>query len=214
MTVKTAALTCVMRNLVSLSGSRPFSLDRIISSMSPWSFSITTNTFSGVSNMHSRFTIPKCRRLWERMKGQDKEMLGWVSHVVAYLHSWPNVRCPHNQQAHSRFNCVICVHYHSVNTMALISHTVLCVMNHWISFAPCWSPAIWLLHSSAGSPAWWGTGACRSPSRLHPGQFSCVFLCGLRKWLCVVYVRSFANVHSCISLVVLAIAYTYDKGYE
>ncbi len=87
MTVKTAALTCVMRNLVSLSGSRPFSLDRIISSMSPWSFSITTNTFSGVSNMHSRFTIPKCRRLWERMKGQDKEMLvEWVTLLLICIH--------------------------------------------------------------------------------------------------------------------------------
>lgn len=58
--------TCVMRNFVSLSGSLPFSLERIISSMSPWSFSITTNTFSGVSNIHSRFTMPRWRRLWER----------------------------------------------------------------------------------------------------------------------------------------------------
>lgn len=56
--------TWVMRNLVRRSGSRPFSLERISSSMSPCSFSITTNTFSGVSNMHSRFTIPGCRRLW------------------------------------------------------------------------------------------------------------------------------------------------------
>lgn len=55
--------TCVIRNLVRRSGSRPFSLERIISNMSPCSFSITTNTFSGVSNMHSRFTIPGCRRL-------------------------------------------------------------------------------------------------------------------------------------------------------
>ncbi|TNN83065.1 hypothetical protein EYF80_006672 [Liparis tanakae] len=39
-------------------GSLLFSLDRIISSMSPCSFSMTTNTRSGVSNMHSRFTIP------------------------------------------------------------------------------------------------------------------------------------------------------------
>lgn len=54
----------MMRNLVRRSGSRPFSLERIISNMSPCSFSITTNTFSGVSNMHSRFTIPGCRRLW------------------------------------------------------------------------------------------------------------------------------------------------------
>lgn len=56
--------TWVMRNLVRRSGSRPFSLERIISSMSPCSFSITTNTFSGVSNIHSRLTIPGCRRLW------------------------------------------------------------------------------------------------------------------------------------------------------
>lgn len=61
--------TWVMRNLVRRSGSRPFSLDRIISSMSPCSFSITTNTFSGVSNMHSRFTIPGCRRLWSGVRG-------------------------------------------------------------------------------------------------------------------------------------------------
>ena len=54
----------MMRNLVRRSGSRPFSLERIISSMSPCSFSITTNTFSGVSNIHSRLTIPGCRRLW------------------------------------------------------------------------------------------------------------------------------------------------------
>lgn len=58
--------TWVMRNLVSLSGSLPFSLERIISSMSPWSFSITTNTFSGVSNMHSRFTMPRWRKLWDK----------------------------------------------------------------------------------------------------------------------------------------------------
>lgn len=58
-----------MRNLVSLSGSLPFSLERIISSMSPWSFSITTNTFSGVSNIHSRFTMPRWRKLWQRKEG-------------------------------------------------------------------------------------------------------------------------------------------------
>lgn len=58
--------TWVMRNLVSLSGSLPFSLERIISSMSPWSFSITTNTFSGVSNMHSKFTMPRWRKLWDK----------------------------------------------------------------------------------------------------------------------------------------------------
>lgn len=63
-----AQRTCVMRNLVRRSGSRPFSLDRIISNMSPCSFSITTNTFSGVSNMHSRFTIPGCRRLCPGMR--------------------------------------------------------------------------------------------------------------------------------------------------
>lgn len=50
--------TCVTRNLVIRSGSLLFSLDRIISSMSPCSFSMTTNTRSGVSNIHSRFTIP------------------------------------------------------------------------------------------------------------------------------------------------------------
>lgn len=53
-----AALTCVTRNLVIRSGSLLFSLDRIISSMSPCSFSMTTKTRSGVSNMHSRLTMP------------------------------------------------------------------------------------------------------------------------------------------------------------
>lgn len=58
--------TCVTRNLVMRSGSLPFSLDSIISNMSPWSFSMTTKTRSGVSNMHSRLTMPGwwrfCRR--------------------------------------------------------------------------------------------------------------------------------------------------------
>lgn len=66
--------TCVMRNLVSLSGNLPFSLERIISSMSPCSFSITTNTFSGVSNIHSRFTMPRWRKLWERDQRVGGEM--------------------------------------------------------------------------------------------------------------------------------------------
>lgn len=65
--------TCVMRNLVSLSGNLPFSLERIISSMSPCSFSITTNTFSGVSNIHSRFTMPRWRKLWEREGSEEEE---------------------------------------------------------------------------------------------------------------------------------------------
>lgn len=65
--------TCVMRNLVSLSGNLPFSLERIISSMSPCSFSITTNTFSGVSNIHSRFTMPRWRKLWERGGSEQEE---------------------------------------------------------------------------------------------------------------------------------------------
>lgn len=46
------------------SGSRLFSLDRIISSMSPCSFSMTTNTRSGVSNMHSKLTIPGCCKFY------------------------------------------------------------------------------------------------------------------------------------------------------
>ncbi|TNN45686.1 hypothetical protein EYF80_044115 [Liparis tanakae] len=61
-----------MRNLVRRSGSRPFSLERIISSMSPCSFSITTNTFSGVSNMHSRFTMPS----------MATSFLSWLSCLV------------------------------------------------------------------------------------------------------------------------------------
>lgn len=81
--------TCVMRNLVSLSGSLPFSLERIISSMSPWSFSITTNTFSGVSNMHSRFTMPKWRKPWQRVvRGERRGQImsnvwkmGWMNLV-------------------------------------------------------------------------------------------------------------------------------------
>lgn len=51
-------LTCVTRNLVRRSGSRCLSLDRIMSNMSPCSFSMTTKTRSGVSNMPSRLTIP------------------------------------------------------------------------------------------------------------------------------------------------------------
>lgn len=51
-------LTCMTRNLVRRSGSRLFSLDKIISNMSPWSFSMTTKTCSGVSNIHSRLTMP------------------------------------------------------------------------------------------------------------------------------------------------------------
>lgn len=51
-------------NLVIRSGSRLFSLDRIISNISPCSFSITTKTRSGVSNIHSRFTIPGWCKFW------------------------------------------------------------------------------------------------------------------------------------------------------
>lgn len=57
--------TCVTRNLVMRSGSLLFSLDKIISNMSPWSFSMTTKTLSGVSNIHSRFTMPGWCKFYE-----------------------------------------------------------------------------------------------------------------------------------------------------
>lgn len=69
-------LTWVTRNLVSRSGSRLFSLDRIISSISPWSFSMTTNTRSGVSNMHSRFTMPGWCRFWRTQTEQKSVTVG------------------------------------------------------------------------------------------------------------------------------------------
>ena len=47
-----------IRYFVSLSDKRPFSLDRIISSISPFNFSITTKILSGVSNILSRLTTP------------------------------------------------------------------------------------------------------------------------------------------------------------
>lgn len=40
----------------------PFSLERIISNMSPLSFSMTTKIRSGVSNMRSKLTTPGCER--------------------------------------------------------------------------------------------------------------------------------------------------------
>lgn len=70
-----ATRTCVTRNLVIRSGSLLFSLDRIISSMSPCSFSITTNTRSGVSNMHSKLTMPGWCRFWGRT--QNTLSLHW-----------------------------------------------------------------------------------------------------------------------------------------
>lgn len=47
-----------MRNLVMRSGSLPLSLDNIISSISPFNFSITTNILSSVSNIRSKLTTP------------------------------------------------------------------------------------------------------------------------------------------------------------
>lgn len=45
--------TCVIKNLVHLSSSFPLGLDKIISSMSPRSFSITTNTYnSKIIHLH------------------------------------------------------------------------------------------------------------------------------------------------------------------
>lgn len=101
-------LTCMTRNLVRRSGSRLFSLDKIISNMSPWSFSMTTNTCSGVSNIHSRLTMPgwcsfcqaehhvrslflaglSCRRLDvfylenRHLVPQLTLLLGWKSHLI------------------------------------------------------------------------------------------------------------------------------------
>lgn len=59
-----ATKICVMRNLVTRSVKRPLSCDKIISSMSPFNFSITTNIRSGVSNILSKFTTPGCDKFW------------------------------------------------------------------------------------------------------------------------------------------------------
>lgn len=71
-------MTCETRNLVMRSGSRLFSLDRIISSMSPCSFSMTTNTRSGVSNMHSKLTIPGCCKFFMVKNGKGVT----ISHCI------------------------------------------------------------------------------------------------------------------------------------
>ena len=52
-------LTCVMRYLVIRSESLPLSLDKIISNISPFNFSITTKIRSGVSNILSKLTTPE-----------------------------------------------------------------------------------------------------------------------------------------------------------
>lgn len=56
--IRMRILTCEIRNLVILSLSLPLGLERIISNMSPFCFSITTKILSGVSNIFSRFTTP------------------------------------------------------------------------------------------------------------------------------------------------------------
>lgn len=109
--------TCVMRNLVSLSGSLPFSLERIISSMSPWSFSITTNTFSGVSNMHSRFTMPKWRKPWRRVvrgKRTGQVMsnvwkIGWINLVWRAEKGKPNAGETFNTREGCHVRAIKCV---------------------------------------------------------------------------------------------------------
>lgn len=58
------APTCVTIKRVLRSGSRPISLDKIISSMSPCSFSMTTKTYCAVSNIPSSRTTPRWDRLW------------------------------------------------------------------------------------------------------------------------------------------------------
>ena len=57
-TVQVEKITWVTRNFVMRSDSLPFSLERIISNMSPFSFSMTTKIRSGVSNMRSKLTTP------------------------------------------------------------------------------------------------------------------------------------------------------------
>lgn len=71
-------LTWVIRNLAILSVRRPFSLDNIISNMSPLSFSIMTKIRSGVSNIHSKLTTPWC----ERFCKMDTSFLSWASCLV------------------------------------------------------------------------------------------------------------------------------------
>ena len=53
-----ATRICVTKNRVILSDKRPRSLDKIISNMSPLSFSMTTKIRSGVSNIRSKLTTP------------------------------------------------------------------------------------------------------------------------------------------------------------
>ena len=67
-----------MRNFVILSFKRPFSLDKIISSMSPFSFSMTTKMRSDVSNIPCRFTT----LAWARFCRIETSFLSWASCLV------------------------------------------------------------------------------------------------------------------------------------
>lgn len=71
-------LTCVIMNLVVRSLNRPLSLDNIISSISPCSFSMTTNIRPGVSNMRSKLTTPG----WQRFCRMATSFLSWASCLV------------------------------------------------------------------------------------------------------------------------------------
>jgi len=59
---ETSAATCEIRNLATRSDRRPFGLERIISSISPWSFSITTYIFIDRQHMYTCNNIHRVRK--------------------------------------------------------------------------------------------------------------------------------------------------------
>lgn len=129
-----ATRTCVTRNLVIRSGSLLFSLDRIISSMSPCSFSITTNTRSGVSNMHSKLTMPGWCRFWGRT--QNTSSLHWFKNN---LDTEKSMYCVSKGSSQGQM-VSLCAAFTDV----------------------FWSlPVIWPPHSWAGSPAWLEISSCQ-----------------------------------------------------
>ncbi len=67
-----------MRNLVVLSVNLPLSLDRIISNMSPFNFSMTTNIRSSVSNIRSKLTTPGC----DKFCNIETSFFSWASCLV------------------------------------------------------------------------------------------------------------------------------------
>lgn len=88
-------------------------------------------TLSQVSQTCTRDSLYPSVAGSERERKDKIKRWVYVTHiVVAYLHSWPHVRCPHNQRPHSMFVII------QVNTKALISHTVPWVMRSLILYRP------------------------------------------------------------------------------